>query len=540
MNITTFCMHRQTNTQSINEAPFSSTESASSKRNRCLLRRQRPRSTSRNPRLAPIAIRFSRKVPLLRRPRHLEAQQRTPASARAAPCSICTKPNLQAPRRQAHNRAPPLTRPRQVNIPIPSVTSIALFSSPKSHHFNGFQLFSFNSSHAHVTFVCFRLHKKLPTKTHTHARIRIRKSSVKFFACKMSLTNQLLCRLLATSYHCNKLSPAKRQTSDPKNNKNIQQLSNHSNQRQTTRSPRVTQSDLVVVSRLHSASLNGLPGHFIGAGQASSSATVEPPAQHPPSTSTTTSTEILKLAPGQTAMDQSSSSESPIQALGEMISSSTGNSRPTHLLNSKPAPPQEAATGHQSNLINGNNRQQATDNFKHPIHGGPLATTNTISVHQQPTVSSVLASSTIPSSTTTQSLPKLDTTSNSNQNNLHLLNNGPAVNTQAPISNQGATSFSVQSPVSSSSPIGATGSAKEQHPSINLVQPPLMTNGGRGSGGNVLASSAGYAPPARSLHHQNSLASTKYSLDGIIATAILGGFIFLGAIITIIVIILRR
>lgn len=53
---------------------------------------------------------------------------------------------------------------------------------------------------------------------------------------------------------------------------------------------------------------------------------------------------------------------------------------------------------------------------------------------------------------------------------------------------------------------------------------------------NVLASfgaPSGRAPP-------NSFASAKYSLDGIIAVAIFGGFIFLGAIITIIVIIIRR
>lgn len=53
---------------------------------------------------------------------------------------------------------------------------------------------------------------------------------------------------------------------------------------------------------------------------------------------------------------------------------------------------------------------------------------------------------------------------------------------------------------------------------------------------NVLAS---FSPtPSRAAH--NTLASAKYSLDGIIAVAIFGGFIFLGAIITIIVIIIRR
>lgn len=53
--------------------------------------------------------------------------------------------------------------------------------------------------------------------------------------------------------------------------------------------------------------------------------------------------------------------------------------------------------------------------------------------------------------------------------------------------------------------------------------------------GNVLAS---FSPPAVRPH--NALANAKYSLDGIIAVAIFGGFIFLGAIITILVIIIRR
>lgn len=55
-----------------------------------------------------------------------------------------------------------------------------------------------------------------------------------------------------------------------------------------------------------------------------------------------------------------------------------------------------------------------------------------------------------------------------------------------------------------------------------------------GGGQNVLAS---FSPPVRA---HNTLAGAKYSLDGIIAVAIFGGFIFLGAIITIIVIIIRR
>lgn len=53
--------------------------------------------------------------------------------------------------------------------------------------------------------------------------------------------------------------------------------------------------------------------------------------------------------------------------------------------------------------------------------------------------------------------------------------------------------------------------------------------------GNVLAS---FSPPVARPH--NALANAKYSLDGIIAVAIFGGFIFLGAIITILVIIIRR
>lgn len=60
------------------------------------------------------------------------------------------------------------------------------------------------------------------------------------------------------------------------------------------------------------------------------------------------------------------------------------------------------------------------------------------------------------------------------------------------------------------------------------------TNNNNNHHSSVLAS---FSTPIRS---HNTLASAKYSLDGIIAVAIFGGFIFLGAIITIIVIIIRR
>lgn len=300
----------------------------------------------------------------------------------------------------------------------------------------------------------------------------------------MSLTNRFLCYLLPSS--CPKLVNRRNYT------KTLQISTTETNRNPQMSPPHVTQTDLIIVNRIHAASLNGLPGQFVGASQAATAGTIDPPDQTQLSRKPQ---QVSSQAGVQFNQVPSTSEQPPFD-----ISSSPSTQPPTTQLRLKPPNPQQG------------NRQQTSQPVE-PLSQshGPLATTNSISVHPgvQPIhqVNSIFAS--LPSSSSTTQTSTLASIASSS--------------TSGAVSSTGGTFSTAPSPASIN---GGYSSPPSHHPHNFKTQP---------SGSNIMASS--FQPPVRS---QNSLASTKYSLDGIIATAIFGGFIFLGAIITIIVIILRR
>ena len=262
------------------------------------------------------------------------------------------------------------------------------------------------------------------------------------------------------------------------------------NVRQTTRLPRVTRSDLLNIHQIHAASLNGLASQFTGAAETRQQQAAAQQQTDFDRTKSAAADQLklfgAQLKPQTQAPPSSAggaSSTTPATGSGSLSSSATrfAASTPTVRLSSQQPP---------SNLYD----------------SSPLATTNSISVHSsasragsggspfQSTAAAAAASSTstvaatqTTTTTTTQAAP---TTGASNAN----------------------------------APFG--------------LSPPAHHH----SAGNVLAS---YGSAANNVfraqqHNQNALANAKYSLDGIIAVAIFGGFIFLGAIITILVIIVRR
>lgn len=276
--------------------------------------------------------------------------------------------------------------------------------------------------------------------------------------------------------------------------------------KQTTKLPRVTPNDLFNINQIHAASLNGLAGQFNnqdqlqeqrkpsvnqfqvpqqqpqapmiiqGANEPTIVSTALPPRMFKPAsqptpmstTSTTTTSSTAGAMPQQqfglgglqqqqqqqNSRQQPSSPTSASTKFAMVNSPSTGSSMQTSSTSGQPAPAGSSVTYDSS----------------------PLATTNTISVHQQQPAATVTTAASIASQT-------LATQSAHANQHPHVL--GSTFNGQQPSS---IRTHHHQSP----------------------------------------------------LGHHNSLASAKYSLDGIIAVAIFGGFIFLGAIITIIVIIIRR
>jgi len=291
------------------------------------------------------------------------------------------------------------------------------------------------------------------------------------------------------------------------------QLSNRNaaQQRKTTRLPHVTHADLLNINQIHAASLNGLAGQFV---HQSSLAPASPQAQPAP-VEPMTSQPVEAPSSQQTRKASQSSSVSQFvvaptspNSLLEISQPPVAIQNPVILAEFSTQAPrarpnvngqhQQGLTTTSSTLPSIGSKQQASPAYKFPFatsqqqqqhpagfDSTPLATTNSISIQtsnqgQQP-ISSVLASS--PSTTSAST-----------------------------------SSSSTATTLASAQPAGG----HQHHASHHQA------------GHNVLAS---FSPPVRS---HNTLASAKYSLDGIIAVAIFGGFIFLGAIITIIVIIIRR
>lgn len=318
----------------------------------------------------------------------------------------------------------------------------------------------------------------------------------------------------------------------------------------TTRLPRVTHSDLFNIHQIHAASLNGLAGQFGGqpassqpaassaneiVGQMPALQPQEPQQQQARKPSQSNSVSQFALPDGQQAPGSGGlgggTQLAPRPAAGQTrqpqdqaVVAGLGGALPASL-----APPSTGTSGPQQpqlSLLASNahtqspsstppaTRQQApaTNNQKFAFMGAPqqpaqvsgatgsqlgydsssLATTNSISVHSSAGAGQL----------------------------------GPAGSLPLATSLSASTAPLLTSTPTPGGPPSATGHHLHHHHSHH-------PSAGSTS---VLAS---FSPPIRS-SHANNLANTKYSLDGIIAVAIFGGFIFLGAIITILVIIIRR
>lgn len=410
----------------------------------------------------------------------------------------------------------------------------------------------------------------------------------------MSLTNQLLCRLIASPYHCNKLFNYRTQNNaksrDQITTTTIKQSQNVVNITSTTNGPiltndnsmkrkngskiapgpRVTRSDLAIVSKIHAASLNGLPGSFIGASQAATatSTSSSTSAATPTTSQDQTSNPITSTSSTQSPIGSSStgthpennlikpdnipqqarprlpslhnqqqaqsSSEAPISPIADIApstSTQTSNLNAPNGQFNKPNRQQMGANNRQQQQ-----QQQAADLQSHSgANSGQIATTNSISVqlptsHGQQTVGSIL-----PSATT---MPTMSSSSPSStlSSTQQTMANLPSSTTQ--ISQSSQTTQTINRDQSQLHHSTHPNIVHNQQTNNAHKQTQFNTNRDLSNNNNMANSVFGLnQQPIRS---QNSLASTKYSLDGIIATAILGGFIFLGAIITIIVIVLRR
>lgn len=318
------------------------------------------------------------------------------------------------------------------------------------------------------------------------------------------------------------------------------------------RLPPVTRSDLININQIHAASLNGLAGQFQAA-QPQSPAT--PPlvnknaidtlisqpaageqqnrkASHSNSVSQFAVPPLLQQPPPPTgsqpqAVDPMNALLQPPGGLNQPVSTQqpppfrfkpTGNSAPTggpsgmqmftsNAVSSGLAPPASQATGNQrqqpqtSAPTNGNKftfLPASSSQLPNGFDSTPLATTNSVSVHQQQQQQ--------PSGQASQPISSV------------LSNN---------IASGGGLLTSTSTMASAAAPSLSQGGHQHHH---HHHQPSGISGGGQ----SVLAS---FSPPVRA---HNTFGGPKYSLDGIIAVAIFGGFIFLGAIITIIVIIIRR
>lgn len=288
------------------------------------------------------------------------------------------------------------------------------------------------------------------------------------------------------------------------------------NRRHGQQLPHVSRTDLANINLIHAASLNGIASQF--AQNNPNNLPVQPVPQG--------DQQAGELATNRKASQSNSVSQfvlppAPATAPAPVVELTaqqaklrpTGNTQASQVFNTQPSPTTTNLSGVAASNRQQQQQQQAASStpgkfsFMNQAGGStaatspsstsatsatsgyestPLAATNSIShVHSQNSnqqaVNSLLASST--TSTTTMASANQGGNSNSNHNHNHNHN--------------------------------SNSNSNHHH-------------------NNVLAS---FSPPVRS---HNTLASAKYSLDGIIAVAIFGGFIFLGAIITIIVIIIRR
>lgn len=279
-----------------------------------------------------------------------------------------------------------------------------------------------------------------------------------------------------------------------------------------TKLPHVTRADLLNLHQIHAASLNGLAGQqqpsapFGPATVGSEAGQQQQQQQQPqpaaigeqnrrPAQPSSINTFVQPPPPPMVQAEQQPARPQSPGARGPQAASTMapGSRQQTGQL-----PPNKLTL---VPLANQPQQQQPGISYD----SSSLATTNSISVH-----SSQAASTSGLSSPATFAQPSSTTTSTSSH---------------AP----SPTTFSAASTSSTLPPTSSSSSGFSQQGGSSQQQQ-----------ANVLASLAGSSLRTPAHQHHNSLANAKYSLDGIIAVAIFGGFIFLGAIITILVIIIRR
>lgn len=267
----------------------------------------------------------------------------------------------------------------------------------------------------------------------------------------------------------------------------------------TTRLPRVTRSDLLGINQIHAASLNGLGGQF--------SQQQQPPVVQPQVEPPIVSSEQRKPAQSASVSQFANpASEPPVAA-----------QQPPVIVN----PQQRVVPGQR--VAQTTTTATTAAAASSPAQLPALFTTSNPQQVAQSTASRQQQ----------QSAPGQQGGQQSSNKFAFLQPLQPVVGGQpattggydsAPIAS--TNSISVHSTASGPMPAGSG------HHLLHGQAPTV--SGGHHPAGSVLAS---FQPPIRP---HNGLANAKYSLDGIIAVAIFGGFIFLGAIITILVIIIRR
>lgn len=254
--------------------------------------------------------------------------------------------------------------------------------------------------------------------------------------------------------------------------------------KRTTKLPHVTRSDLFNINRIHSASLNGLATQF----QSSQNPAPVELASTPVQPNSNNNNNLMDSQEQTRKASQSSSvSQFVVPPAVQLDSSSSTPTAPSQ----PPMRPSRVNVPQSTQFT----LQPATSPASSISSSRPPVTPNLINKFS-PTLQT----------TQTDSGPQLATTNSisihhSNSNN----NNNPFAGSSTASSTTSSTTMSAN------------------HHQLGVTSQNVLGS----LGGSVRAS-------------HNSLASTKYSLDGIIAVAIFGGFIFLGAIITIIVIIIRR
>lgn len=298
----------------------------------------------------------------------------------------------------------------------------------------------------------------------------------------------------------------------------------------STRLPRVTHADLYNLHQIHAASLNGLAGQ-------------QQPASSPPAAALN---EIQSFTPsgeqqnGRKPAQQPSNISPFVQALPPPSSTNLvdlggqGEPRPPQM-QSRPPQQQPPARGPQipaSSTPASQRQQQQSNRFS----VAPVQTQTSTTIGGIGGIPPLSTATTTSSANNNSNQHQFDSSPLATTNSISVHHNQPGLGSST---TTGQPQLISSSSASAASGLSSTSLAPPTYGTLPSHNNNILHHSLSGNGGNVLASSQFNPPPVRASSH-NSLANSKNSLDGIIAVAIFGGFIFLGAIITILVIIVRR